>query len=1032
MTLAGSGPINLYWSDPLGGSGNDYDIFRFNTAGTTVAASSTNIQDGNDDPFEQMSASTSSPRIVIVKKTGAAARFLHLNTNRGRLSTATSGQIHGHAAASASGSFAVAAVNAGVSYPNPFSTSNVVETFSSDGPRKVFYLGDGTVLTPGNLLATGGVLLLKPDIAAADGVAVTGAGGFSTPFFGTSAAAPNAAAIMALFKSQNPGFNQLQLKSLLLSTALDIEAAGTDRDSGVGIVMAAAPQAGCTFTVAPPAGSVAILGGSATATVTASTGSCNWVAWSTVPWITMTGGGTGTGSGPLGLTLAANHGPARSANIMIQGGQVATVSQSGNAPVSFGFTGSVPIPDNSFVEAPLAVSGVSQRITNLSVSLRLTHTFDSDLTVKLIAPDNTTVILSAHRGSSGDNYGSACTPDTSRTTFDDSVANSIAIGTAPFVGSFRPEQPLAAFNGKSANGTWKLRIEDDANLDTGTLLCWALNISQGPTFGATNDFNGNGTADLAVFRPSTGQWFINGVGSPSFGLTDDVPVSGDYNGDGAADVAVYRPSTGQWFVNGGSPAVIQWGRTGDIPVPADYDGDEKTDIAVFRTTDSNTGVWLVNLPIPLIIPWGQRGDIPMPGDYDGDGRSDLGVYRPSTGQWFIAYAATAFSTGTATTWGIPGDIPIRADLDRDRRLDFVVYRPSTGTWFMLPTSTAASSFQFGLPGDVPIGLDTDGDGFPELCVWRPATGTWFIRNRIAASTSSVQFGLLGDIPVGERPRPASAPVEDFDGDGVADITVFRASIGTWFTRLSSTGFVTNTSTPFGLNGDVPVNGDYDGDLRSDQAVYRPSTGQWFIRQSSNGIVRAATWGVPGDNPMPADYDGDGRLDLAIFRPSTAQWFILYSSNNAGVVFQWGLSADTPFAQDFDGDGRADLAVYRASSGQWFVLLSTTAFGQSLVRAWGLPGDVPMPGDFDGDGRSEISVYRPSTGVWVGIDALTAALVINRQWGLNGDIPVPHDYDGDGVVDTAVFRPAGAQWFIRLSSTGALLNLQWGLSSDIPR
>ena len=75
LTVAGSGPISLSWSDPLGGSGNDYDIFRLNTAGTTVAASSTNIQNGNDDPYEQMSNSTASPRIVIVKKTGAASAF---------------------------------------------------------------------------------------------------------------------------------------------------------------------------------------------------------------------------------------------------------------------------------------------------------------------------------------------------------------------------------------------------------------------------------------------------------------------------------------------------------------------------------------------------------------------------------------------------------------------------------------------------------------------------------------------------------------------------------------------------------------------------------------------------------------------------------------------------------------------------------------------------------------------------------------------------------------------------------------------
>ena len=258
------------WSDPLGGSGNDYDIFRLNTAGTTVAASSTNIQNGNDDPYEQMSNSTASPRIVIVKKTGAAARFLHLNTNRGQLSIATAGQTHGHAATSNIFTFGVAATYAGFAYPNPFSTANVVETFSSDGPRRIFFLGDGTAVTPGNFSSTGGAVLQKPDLTAADGVFVTGAGDFPGQFFGTSAAAPNAAAIMALFKSQNPGFTQTQLRSALFATALDIEAPGVDRDSGVGIVMAAAPQPGCTFTLAPPTASVAGHRRSRHVTVTAS------------------------------------------------------------------------------------------------------------------------------------------------------------------------------------------------------------------------------------------------------------------------------------------------------------------------------------------------------------------------------------------------------------------------------------------------------------------------------------------------------------------------------------------------------------------------------------------------------------------------------------------------------------------------------------------------------------------------------------------------------------------------------------------
>ena len=80
-----------------------------------------------------------------------------------------------------------------------------VETFSSDGPRRIFFNADGTAYTPGNVSSTGGVLLQKPDLTAADGVSVTGVGGFASPFFGTSAAAPHAAAIAALVKSANPG-----------------------------------------------------------------------------------------------------------------------------------------------------------------------------------------------------------------------------------------------------------------------------------------------------------------------------------------------------------------------------------------------------------------------------------------------------------------------------------------------------------------------------------------------------------------------------------------------------------------------------------------------------------------------------------------------------------------------------------------------------------------------------------------------------------------------------------------------------------
>jgi hypothetical protein len=231
--------ISLFWSDPLGASVNDYDIFRLNSGGTVILDASTSFQDGTQDPFELFSGANVNDRIVILKFSGDA-RFMHLDTNRGRLSIATAGNTHGHAATTAANSFGVAATPAQSPgpYPGPFNAGNVVESFSSDGPRRIFFTENGTAITPGNFSATGGQVLNKPDITAADGVSVTGAGGFGSPFFGTSAAAPHAAAIAALVKSANPGLTAAQIRTALVNSAIDIHAAGLDRDSGYGIIMA--------------------------------------------------------------------------------------------------------------------------------------------------------------------------------------------------------------------------------------------------------------------------------------------------------------------------------------------------------------------------------------------------------------------------------------------------------------------------------------------------------------------------------------------------------------------------------------------------------------------------------------------------------------------------------------------------------------------------------------------------------------------------------------------------------------------------
>jgi hypothetical protein len=245
-------PGNVYtlnWADPQGASSNDYDLFVVSSAGV-IKAQSTNIQNGTQNPFEQITppALAAGDRLVVFKTTAAASVFFAINTIRGTLTVSTPGQTHGHSSASGVGIYSVAATPAAGAFgpgfptgpfPNPFNASNSFELFTSDGPRRVFFNTDGSPITPGDFSSTGGVVRNKPDITAADGVSTTlpSTSGLN-PFYGTSAAAPSAASVAALVKSAKPTITQTEMRTALTSTAIDIGVAGNDRDSGAGIVMA--------------------------------------------------------------------------------------------------------------------------------------------------------------------------------------------------------------------------------------------------------------------------------------------------------------------------------------------------------------------------------------------------------------------------------------------------------------------------------------------------------------------------------------------------------------------------------------------------------------------------------------------------------------------------------------------------------------------------------------------------------------------------------------------------------------------------
>ena len=92
---------------------------------------------------------------------------------------------------------------------------------------------------------------------------------------------------------------------------------------------------------------------------------------------------------------------------------------------------------------------------------------------------------------------------------------------------------------------------------------------------------------------------------------------------------------------------------------------------------------------------------------------------------------------------------------------------------------------------------------------------------------------------------------DYDGDGKADLVVWRPADGNWFICSSTNNFdcTQNTIVQFGLPGDMPIKADFDGDGILDPSVFRPSDGNWFSRRSSDAQIQVIQWGLPGDIPM---------------------------------------------------------------------------------------------------------------------------------------------------------------------------------------
>ena len=171
-------------------------------------------------------------------------------------------------------------------------------------------------------------------------------------------------------------------------------------------------------------------------------------------------------------------------------------------------------------------------------------------------------------------------------------------------------------------------------------------------------------------------------------------------------------------------------------------------------------------------------------------------------------------------------------------------------------------------------------------------------------------------------------------------------VGVRGTAAGSRGLSRNINlTPnTGLRGFVVeklnlVKNDFDGDGLADRSVYYPATGQWYIFGTATGFY-TDQFGYPGTIPVPGDYDGDGTTDYGIFDPPAGRWQIFRSSLGYFNQSSFGNADMIPCVSDYDADGKSDLCLYYPAEGRWHVVRSQSGYlSDQFGNAFMIPVDT---------------------------------------------------------------------------------------------
>ena len=204
------------------------------------------------------------------------------------------------------------------------------------------------------------------------------------------------------------------------------------------------------------------------------------------------------------------------------------------------------------------------------------------------------------------------------------------------------------------------------------------------------DWSGSGTTKIGIYRPSTGQWFLDYNGNGIFdagdktysfgGIAGDKPVVGDWNGSGTSKIGIFRSGffwlldyNGDGTFDNGDQAFAFGGVAGDVPVAGDWTGDGKAKVGVVRVffPGGTPAFWILDANNDHSIDAGDlvfafggiTGDVPVAGDWNGTGFAKAGMFR-SGFFWVVdndgsapnvlgGDQVVAFGYG-----GVAGDVPV--------------------------------------------------------------------------------------------------------------------------------------------------------------------------------------------------------------------------------------------------------------------------------------------------------------------------------------------------------------------------------------